>query len=220
MGLGTAKLTNELTPRQFQLLKAIAGFVASRCYSPTIGELACELGVSRSTTFEHIAELRKKGILSACPGRARSLKLTSRACELLSRIADRGSSYFGGPPTGIPLVGRVAAGSPIEAVENKDHLSLNTYFGSGDDIFALEVTGDSMLGDDIRDGDYVICRRGSVANNGQLVVAIVDNEDATLKRFYKENGRVRLQPANNDYDPIYSDNCRIEAAVVGLVRKL
>jgi len=144
MELGTAKLTNELTPRQFQLLKAIAGFVASRCYSPTIGELACELGVSRSTTFEHIAELRKKGILSACPGRARSLKLTSRACELLSRIADHSSSHLGGPPTGIPLVGRVAAGSPIEAIENREQVALSTYFGSGDDIFALEVTGDSL----------------------------------------------------------------------------
>jgi repressor LexA len=220
MELGTAKLTNELTPRQFQLLKAIAGFVESRCYSPTIGELACELGVSRSTTFEHIAELRKKDILSASPGRARSLKLTSRACELLNRIADHSSSSLAEPSTGIPLVGRVAAGSPIEAIEDKEQLSLSTYFGSGDDVFALEVTGDSMLGDDIRDGDYVICRRSSVANNGQLVVAVVDNEDATLKRIYKENGRVRLQPANDDYEPIYSGNCRIEAVVVGLVRKL
>ena len=117
-------------------------------------------------------------------------------------------------------MGRVAAGLPIEAIENRDCLSLSSLFGSGEDIFALEVTGDSMLGDGIRNGDYVICRRSTQANNGQLVVAIVNNEDATLKRFYKENNRVRLQPTNEGYGPIYSDNCRIEAVVVGLVRKL
>ena len=148
------------------------------------------------------------------------MKLTSRAQELLRQIADRNSNLVCEPPTGIPLVGRVAAGLPIEAIEDREYVSLSSHFGGGDEIFALEVTGDSMLGDDIRDGDYVICRRSSLANDGQLVVAIVGNEDATLKRLYKENGRVRLQPANDDYEPIYSDNCRIEAVVVGLVRKL
>jgi len=106
------------------------------------------------------------------------------------------------------------------AIEDKDYLSLSSHFAGSDDTFALEVTGDSMVDDDIRNGDYVICRRACSANTGQLVVAIVDNENATLKRFYKEKARVRLQPANNDYQPIYSDNCRIEAVVVGLVRKL
>jgi repressor LexA len=220
MELKTTKPTNGLTPRQLQLLRAVAGFKASRCYSPTIGELAGEIGVSRSTVFEHIAELRKKDMISACPGKARSLKLTSKAHELLRQIAEGNRESLSERPTGIALVGRVAAGSPIEAIENREQLSLNRYFGGGDDIFALEVTGDSMVGDDICEGDYVICRRSCVANNGQLVVAIVDNEDATLKRFYRENGRVRLQAANDDFEPIYSDNCRIEAVVVGLVRKL
>jgi len=220
MQLRTLKLTNQLTPRQLQLLKTIAGFQASRCYSPTIGELAAELGISRSTAFEHIAELRKKGLLSAYPGRARSLKLTSKAQELLNRLTDRISELHPELPTGIPLVGRVAAGSPIEAIEDKDYLSLRSHFGSSDDTFALEVIGDSMLDNDIRDGDYVICRRTSIAETGQLVIAIVDKKEATLKRFYKEKTCVRLQPANNDYAPIYSDDCRIEAVVVGLVRKL
>lgn len=220
MQLKTARPTNQLTPRQLQLLKIISGFQRSRCCSPTIGELAAELGISRSTAFEHIAELRKKGLLSACPGRARSLKLTSKAQKLLNVITDNSPNVYRQPPTGIPLVGRVAAGSPIEAIENKDHLSLRSYFGSSDDTFALEVRGDSMVDNDIRDGDYVICRRTSIAETGQLVIAIVDEKEATLKRFYKEKTCVRLQPANNDYDPIYSDDCRIEAVVVGLVRKL
>jgi len=219
MQLRTLKLTSQLTPRQLQLLKTIAGFQASRCYSPTIGELAAELGVSRSTAFEHIAELRKKGLLSAYPGRARSLKLTSRAQELLNHLTDCISELHPELPTGIPLVGRVAAGSPIEAIEDKDYLSLRSHFGGSDDTFALEVIGDSMLDNDIRDGDYVICRRTSIAETGQLVIAIVDKKEATLKRFYKEKTCVRLQPANNDYAPIYSDDCRIEAVVVGLVRK-
>jgi repressor LexA len=121
--------------------------------------------------------------------------------------------------SGIPLAGRVAAGMPVEAVENVELLSLSSAFGSGDNLFALEVTGDSMIGQDIRQGDYVICRRSCTAENGQLVVAITNDENATLKRFYKEKGRARLQPANDDYQPIYTDNCRIEAIVVGLLRK-
>jgi repressor LexA len=108
---------------------------------------------------------------------------------------------------------------PLEAVESVECLSLSSSFGTGDDIFALEVKGDSMVNDDIHEGDYAICRRSSVADDGQLVVAIVDNENATLKRFYREKNQARLQPANDDYQPIYSDNCRIEAVVIGLVRK-
>ena len=219
MALKTPNPTNQLTPRQLQLLKAIRTFVANRCCSPTIAELASELGISRSTAFEHIAELRKKGLLSACPGRARSLNLTSKAQELLNRLNDDGSNSYRQPPAAISLVGRVAAGSPIEAIEDTKLLSLSSHFGNIDDVFALEVTGDSMLDDNIRDGDYVICRHSPIANNGQLVVAIVDEKEATLKRFYKEKAYARLQPANDDYEPIYSDNCRIEAVAIGLVRK-
>jgi repressor LexA len=192
----------------------------NQCYSPTIAELASELDISRSTVFEHIAELRKKGLLSGYPNRARSLTLTSKARELLSCLVDQQSNPHPGGATGIRLSGRVAAGVPLEAVENVEYLSLDSCFGSRDDIFALEVKGDSMVDADIRDGDYVICRRTSVADDGQLVIADVDNENATLKRFYKEKDRARLQPANDNCQPIYSENCRIEAVVIGLVRRL
>lgn len=227
MQLRAETASNQLTPRQLQLLRIIAYSQASRCYSPTIAELARELRISRSTVFEHIGELRKKDLLCpppAGPGKARSLKLTSAAQELLSRVAPHQAA--GSPRcvpaghTSIPLLGVVAAGLPIEAVENAEHLSLESYFAIDDNTFALEVRGDSMIDADIRNGDYVVCRRRCAAENGQLVVAIVDNENATLKRFYREDSRVRLEPANDDYDPIYSNNCRIEAVVVGLVRKL
>jgi repressor LexA len=216
----TPSLTSPLTPRQMQLLGAIASFRASRCYSPTIGELADELTISRSTTFEHIGELLKKELVLTSPGKARSLKLTSKARKLLSRFADNNPDDADEQSGGIPLAGRVAAGLPIEAIENKELFSLSSHFGTDENTFALEVRGDSMTGDGIYDGDYVICRKSSVAGNGQLVIAIVDNENATLKRFYKEKSCVRLQPANDAYEPIYSENCRIEAVVVGLVRKI
>jgi repressor LexA len=214
-----ADLEHHLTPRQLQLLKAIRVFQAGRCYSPTIAELASQLTISRSTTFEHIAELRKKDLLSASPATARSLNLTSKAQKLLDCLDNEISNPCSRPPSDIPLAGKVAAGVPIEAIENLESLSLNSCFGNSDDIFALEVKGNSMTGDGILDGDFVICRKCSTADNGQLVVAIVDDENATLKRFYKEKSAVRLQPANDDYDPIYSNNCRIEAVVVGLLRK-
>ncbi|MCJ7777938.1 MAG: transcriptional repressor LexA, partial [Sedimentisphaerales bacterium] len=187
-----AKLANQLTPRQLQLLKAIRVFQASRCYSPTIAELASELGISRSTTFEHITELRKKDLLSASPAAARSSNLTSKAQKLLNGLNNDSPDPCSQPPAGIPLAGKVAAGAPIEAIENLESLSLNSYFGNSDDIFALEVKGDSMTGDGIIDGDFVICRKCSTADNGQLVIAIVDNENATLKRFYKEKSLARL----------------------------
>ena len=210
----------QTTPRQLELLKAIVSFQASRSYSPTIGELAAQLRISRSTVFEHITALRKKGLLSGSPGRARSLNPTLRAQELLEELAGCNSNSISQQSKGIPLAGRVAAGAPIEAIENKEDFSLSSHFGDRDDIFALEVTGDSMLQAGIRNGDYVICHRSRTADNGQLVVAIVDDENATLKRFYREKTSVRLQPANEDYEPIWSQNCRIEAVVIGLVRKL
>jgi len=209
-----------LTPRQLQLLTMVARFHQNRCYSPTLAEMASELSISRSTVYEHIAELRRKGLLSDSPNKARSLKVSSKARRLLSSLADEDAHPYPAEPASIPLSGMVAAGMPVEAIENAESLSLSSCFGTGDDMFALEVKGDSMIGEDIHEGDYVICRRRSTAQDGQLVVAIVDEENATLKRFYKEKTRARLQPANDDYQPIYSDNCRIEAVVIGLVRKL
>jgi repressor LexA len=147
------------------------------------------------------------------------LKVSLQGQELLSELSDQSPPNYDTKAEGIPLAGSVAAGVPVEAVENIELLSLSSTFGSRDDIFALEVTGDSMIDEDIHQGDYVICRRSHVADDGQLVVAIVDDENATLKRFYKEKGRARLQPANDDYQPIYTNNCRIEAVVIGLLRK-
>ena len=139
---------------------------------------------------------------------------------MLEDLSTRSSLTYDTETGGIPLAGSVAAGVPVEAVENVELLSLSSAFGSGDDIFALEVTGDSMINEDIRQGDYVICRRSRTAENGQLVVALVDDQNATLKRFYKEKSRAKRQPSNDAYQPIYTNNCRIEAVVIGLLRRL
>ena len=220
MRLRSVESAIQLTPRQLQLLRMVARFQQNRCCSPTLAEMASELNISRSTVYEHIAELRKKGLLSDSPNKARSLKVSTEARRLLSGLSDEDVHPHPAEPASIPLSGMVAAGMPVEAIENAESLSLSSCFGSGDDMFALEVRGDSMIGEDIHEGDYVVCRRRSTAHDGQLVVAIVDDENATLKRFYKEKTRARLQPANDDYEPIYSDNCRIEAVVIGLVRRL
>jgi len=203
----TAQPAIQLTPRQFQLLQMVARFQENRCYSPTLAEMACELEISRSTVFEHLAELRKKGLLSGYQNKARSLKVSSQGQELLSELSGQSSPTNATEAGGIPLAGSVAAGVPVEAIENVELLSLTSAFGSGDDIFALEVAGDSMINEDIRQGDYVICRRCRVADDGQLVVAIVDDENATLKRFYKEKHQARLQPANDDYQHVSRASC-------------
>jgi len=220
MQLKTASHTNPLTARQFELLKAVSSFRDRQCYSPTIAELADKLDLSRSTVFEHIAELRRKGLLSAYPGRARSLRITTKGQKLLDRSGRSCPAVLSTQTPEIPLAGRIAAGLPIEAIEETQQFSLRSHFGTTDDVFALEVKGNSMVDDGIDDGDFVICRKAATADNGRLVIAIVNQQQATLKRFYKEDNRVRLQPANESYAPIYTDNCRIEAVVVGLVRKL
>jgi repressor LexA len=121
---------------------------------------------------------------------------------------------------GVPLLGRIAAGSPIEAIENTERISMQTTFGNDENTFALKVQGDSMIGDGIFDGDYVVCQKTTVAQNGKIVAAIVDNDSATVKRFFKEADKIRLEPSNPAYKPIYTQNCTIAGVVVGLMRKL
>jgi len=212
--------TGGLTPKQLQVLRHIAVFHGSRCYSPTIAELAAQLNLSRSTVFEHLGELQRKSLLTTSPGRARSLRLTPQGRRLLRAAQTAAPARSEWARMGIPLAGRVFAGLPAEAIENRETLSIESCFGTGDDLFALQVSGDSMIGEDIQPGDYAICRRTDRAENGQLVVALVNEGEATLKRFYNEGTQARLQPANPSYEPIYSGNCRIQGVVIGLLRRL
>ncbi len=201
-----------LTPKQLHILTRIRDLRLAQGYSPTMQELADELDVSKVTVFEHVEALIKKGALVRDPNKARSLEVDPD----LELPDDR--------PTKLPLVGTIAAGSPIEAVEDREHLDLEDLFapraaasGTGQ-TFVLRVRGDSMIDEQIRDGDYVICEKRDTARSGQTVVALLDNGEATLKKFYRDRGRIRLQPANEAFEPIWVDDCKIQGIVVGVVR--
>ena len=197
-----------LTPRQLQILTFIRDYRRTEGYSPTMQELADALHVTKVTIFEHVAALEKKSLLRRLPHKARSLELTS-----LVRFPDEA-------PARLPLLGIIAAGEPIEAIEEPETIDLEALFTRRAGTFALRVRGDSMIDEQIRDGDYVVIERRDHVRNGESVVALLDDGEATLKKFYREKGRIRLQPANKDYDPIFVDPGRlqVQGVVVGVIR--
>jgi repressor LexA len=195
-----------LTPKQLRLLTLIWDYQHKHGYSPTMQELADVLGVTKVTVFEHVVGLEKKGLLRRSKHRARSLELTSRV-----EVPDDARSSM-------PLVGHIAAGAPLEAIESPETIGLEALFNAPEGVFALKVRGDRMIDEQIRDGDLVVVERRETARNGETVVALLDNDEATLKKFYREKGRIRLQPANPDFPPIYVDHLRIQGIVVGVLR--
>ena len=199
--------THCLTPRQLEILTLIRDGRRNDGYSPTLQEIADELGISKITVFEHVEALHKKGLLSRRSNKARSLELTASA-----RLPDE-------RPTLLPLVGRIAAGRPIEAIESPDSVDLEEVFTSRHPVGVLTVMGDSMIDEHIRDGDLVVYERRANARNGDTVVALIAGEEATLKKFYREKSRIRLQPANTKYDPIYVRDVEIQGVVIGVIRR-
>ena len=202
-----------LTPKQMHILKRIRDQRLANGYSPTMQELADTLGVSKVTVFEHVGALIKKGVLVREPNKARSLSLAEG-----TSLPDETSSLQ------FPLVGRIAAGYPIEQFEQSDTLDLEHVFGprigSTGATYALQVTGDSMQDEGILDGDYVIVRRADTARPGERVVALLPDGETTLKTFFREpDGSIRLQPANEAFEPIIVKECRIQGIVVGVMRR-
>ncbi|MHC4552105.1 MAG: transcriptional repressor LexA [Planctomycetota bacterium] len=216
-----------ITPKQFQVLEQIGNFQRSQCYSATIGELAKALNISRATAYEHIAALRGKKLLAASTGKARCLRLSENGERLLDVALEYDepsqtveNSCAEELPEPITLRGRVCAGYGIDAIEEQQPFSLGQVFGNQGDVFALQVSGNSMIDAGIHSGDYVMCRQANTANNGELVIALLDDgENATVKRFFKNEQAIRLQPENDAFEPIFSKNCRIQAIVVGVVRQ-
>ena len=201
-----------LTPKQLKILQLIRESRLTRGYSPTMQELADELGVSKVTVFEHVESLIKKGALKRDANKARSLSISDNA------LPDEAN------PLTFPLVGKIAAGYPIEKYEQNDQLSLTDLFGPRvggpkGGSFALKVDGDSMKDEGIFDGDYVIVERRETARNGERVVALLPNGETTLKTFYKEGDKIRLQPANPDFEPIIVKNVKIQGVVTGVLRR-
>ncbi len=203
-----------LTPKQLRILQLIRNHRIAHAYSPTMQELADELGVSKVTVFEHVEALIKKGALRREPNKARSLSLPEN-----TTIPDEVH------PLQFPLVGRIAAGRPIESLQQSDNVNLQDFFaprrGQRSGTFALQVEGDSMRDEGILDGDYVLIERRSTARNGERVVALLKDGETTLKAFHREGKKIRLQPANPEFKPVYVSerDCQVQGVVIGLLRR-
>lgn len=201
-----------LTEKQIRVLRYFRDYRRERGIAPTLDEAAQELGVSKITIHEHLKQLSAKGAIHRDRAKARAVAilLDPDAPEITEPV---------GVPT-LPLVGVIAAGRPIEALENREDLSLTDLVPTGDDVYLLRVRGKSMIEDHIDDGDLVVVERRATAQDGEIVVAILDGEEATLKRFYRErNGLIRLQPANSSMEPIFTTQVQIRGVVRGVIRR-
>ena len=202
------------TRRQRQVYDFIAEFVQKNQYSPSFEEIGEGLGLSSlATVHKHITNLEKKGLLSRDYNRSRSIDLLPPKGRLKQAMSVNTGMV-------LPLVGRIAAGQPIEAVQQPETISLADFVRSKE-VFVLEVRGESMQDEHIIDGDYVLVERTKIAHNGDIVVAVVETTDATLKRFYREGDKIRLQPSNAKMKAIIvpAANVEIQGRVIGVLRK-
>lgn len=196
----------KLNRRQEEILKYIQESIDKRGYPPSVREIGEAVGLkSSSTVHSHLIQLEKMGYIRRDPTKPRAIELVGTNTSVIR----------------VPVVGRVAAGEPILAVENiEDIYPLpDIFLNSNDKIFMLTIHGDSMINAGILDGDYIIVRQQNTADNGDIVVALL-GDTATVKRFYKEDNYIRLQPENDSLEPIYTKNVTILGKVIGLLRKI
>ena len=200
-----------LTSRQNQILTFIKDTLHVKGYPPSVREIGKAVGLSSSSTVHsHLAKIEELGFIRRDPTKPRTI-------EVLGETPWRQGAFVS-----VPLVGRVTAGQPILAVENieETYALPKALIGNNEDIFMLTVQGSSMINAGILDGDYVLVNKQKSANNNDIVVALLDNEEATVKRFFKEKDAIRLQPENDSMSPIYSRNVSILGKVVGVFRSL
>jgi repressor LexA len=211
-----------LTKRQKQVLDFLRNFIDEQGYSPSFEEIAEGLRDKRfggkkltslATVHKHIATLERKGYLRRGYNQSRSIEVVQLPKPVRESVIERHAE--------LPLLGRIAAGRPLEAVEEKETISLGDFVRS-QNVFVLQVKGDSMMDDHILNGDFVVVEQSQVANNGEIVVALVGGDEATLKRFYREGpGKIRLQPANAQMPPIVvpAQDVKVQGKVIGVLRK-
>ena len=194
-----------LTKRQREIYEYLKDHIRSRGYAPSIAEIGKQFRLSSpATVHKHLEHLQEKGLI-------RKQQNLSRAIEV---VPESGNALS------FPLLGEIAAGKPLEALDQSEVVDLLPD-GGDKDVFVLRVKGNSMIDDHIQSGDYVIVEKRNVAENGETVVALIDNDRATLKRFYRENGRIRLQPAHPNMEPIYvrEGDFAIQGVVISVLRK-
>lgn len=198
-----------LTKRQREIYNYISKYIRKNGYAPTLVEIGEGVGISSlATVHKHLKNMEKKGVIQRTWNRVRAIELVSNQVHL--------------PSIELPILGVVSAGSPIEAIEERQWLTVPQELVKGGETFVLRVNGNSMIDEQIRDGDYIIVERRSLAENGEMVVALIDNREATVKKFYREpDGKIRLQPANPQVKPLILEEDRVEikGIVVGLLRK-
>ena len=211
-----------LTGRQQEIWNFLTQYVDEHGYPPTVREIGEEVGLaSPSTVHAHRANLERAGMLRRDPTKPRALEVVGRAAASGSR-----SGRAAAPdPRRLPLVGEIAAGGPLLADQNvEDYLAVPEPLARGGEEFLLRIKGDSMVDAGILEGDIVVVRREQTARDGEIVVALAGEdetaEEATVKRFFRENGRIRLQPENESMEPIYADHVQILGIVTGVFRSL
>jgi len=198
-----------LTKRQMEIYKFIEHHISKYGYAPSITEIGREFGLSSPATIhKHLIHIEEKGLIRRDPHRSRAIELTKENKTQKALVKE------------YPLLGSIAAGYPIQALENQETISILPDT-KDKDVFVLRVKGNSMIEDHIQDGDFVIVERRNRAENGETVVALINNENTTLKRFYRESNGIRLQPANPEMEPIFVDkgDFNIQGVVVGVMRK-
>ena len=197
---------DQLTERQQSVYGFIRDKIRNRGYGPTVREIGEEFQIkSPNGVMCHLKALEKKGLITREPNMSRAIQLATEP-----------ASYHG-----LPLAGRIAAGVLHEAIEQDERVDFGDMFSGTDrDLFVLQVKGESMIEDQIADGDYVVIRKQKTARKGQIVVALTDEGEATLKRWFPEKNRIRLEPANSTMKPIYVKNARVLGVVAGVVRKV
>ena len=204
-----------LTKRQKEVLNYLVSFHNKNGYSPSFEEIAHALKLtSLATVHKHLSTLERKGFIRRGYNQSRSIEVVQLPKPVREEILER-------RVVELPLAGRIAAGRPLEAVEDRETISLSD-FAHGPNTFVLQVKGESMRDDHILDGDYIVVEQTQVANTGEIVVALVGGDEATVKRFYREaGGRVRLQPANSEMSPIMvpATDVKIQGRVIGVLRK-
>ncbi len=198
-----------LTKKQKLILDFIAAFIEKEEYAPSIAEIKKEFGVnSPATVHQHLKNLEAKGAIRRIPNRHRSIEIVQ-------------APHSAGKGRRVPVMGAISAGSPIEPFPDTETMSLPEEMAQGSESYLLRVRGDSMIEDHILNGDMVIVKKSNVAAPGQTVVALIDGSEATLKKFFLENGKIRLQPANPEMKPMFFDTNRvhIQGIVTGILRK-
>jgi repressor LexA len=197
-----------LTKRQREVLDYLNDFIQQHGYAPSLEEIGRRFGLSSlATVHKHLTNLQEKGFIKRAWNRSRSVEMVQMRT--------------GGRAIELPLLGYVAAGSPIEAVAGNETIAVPENLAGKRDSYVLRVKGDSMIDEQIRDGDYVIVEDRRSADNGEMVIAMLHGSDVTLKKLYREHGRIRLQPANPAIQPIVvsPDDVQIQGVVVGVMRK-